>query len=124
MFGLGMGEILIILVLALLLLGADKLPDAARQLGRGLRDFRKATDDLKSQFEGELYAPEKKPARPTLVEPGAAAAAAAGARKGDGAAPAAEIPVAAAGNVPGLDAALVEGGPAPEAPPGPAARST
>src|SRR5574337_191287 len=68
MFGLGMGEVVIILVLALILLGPQKLPDAAKQLGKGLREFRKATDDLKQQFETELYA-EPKPAKPTLVEP-------------------------------------------------------
>ncbi|HSB19083.1 MAG TPA: twin-arginine translocase TatA/TatE family subunit, partial [Anaeromyxobacteraceae bacterium] len=49
MFGLGFGEILIILVLALVLLGPSKLPDAAKQLGKGLREFKKATDDLRQQ---------------------------------------------------------------------------
>jgi sec-independent protein translocase protein TatB len=104
MFGLGMGEIVIILVLALILLGPQKLPDAAKQLGKGLREFRRATEDLKSQFETELYSDDTKPARPTLVEPTKA--------PGDVAAAAAEapavVPAATAQNVPGLDAALVE----------------
>src|SRR3990172_7641856 len=73
MFGLGMGEIVIILVLALILLGPQKLPDAAKKLGKGLREFRKATEDLKSQFETELYA-DPKPTKPTLVEPASAQA--------------------------------------------------
>jgi len=114
MFGLGFGEILIILVLALLLLGPSKLPEAAKQLGKGLRDFRKATDDLKQQFEGELYA-EPRPQRPKLVEPATSQA--------PGAAPPAvppggipaggTAPPATAENVPGLEAALAEPAAAP-----------
>ncbi len=102
MFGLGFGEILIILVLALVLLGPSKLPEAAKQLGKGLREFKKATDDLRQQFEGELYS-DQKPARPRLVEPPPVPAAA------DAASPAgAPAPAATAENVPGLEAALAE----------------
>ncbi len=72
MFGLGFGEIVVILVLALVLLGPQKLPEVAKQLGKGLRDFRKATDDLKNQFERELYADERT-ARPRIQPPTAAA---------------------------------------------------
>ncbi len=117
MFGLGMGEIAIILVLALILLGPQRLPDAAKQLGKGLRDFRKATEDLKQQFESELYAPEKpSPAKPTLVEPAAGAASEAAVAIPPGGVPPAApgvVPPATAANVPGLDAALVEATPAP-----------
>jgi len=115
MFGLGMGEIVIILVLALILLGPQKLPDAAKQLGRGLRDFRKATEDLKSQFETELYS-EPKPAKPTLVEPPSArGGVSAGVPAGGVPAEAkADVPVATADNVPGLEAALAEAEPASE----------
>jgi len=49
-----MTEIIIILGLALLLLGPDQLPSLARSLGKGLRELRKATDDLKGQFESEI----------------------------------------------------------------------
>ena len=52
--GLSMTEIVIILALALLLLGPDQLPSLARSLGKGLRELRKATDDLKGQFESEI----------------------------------------------------------------------
>jgi sec-independent protein translocase protein TatB len=110
MFGLGMGEIAIILVLALILLGPQKLPDAAKQLGKGLREFKKATEDLKQQFESELYATDAaRPAKPTLVgpPPGEDAAAALVPAGGVPAA-SAEVPTAHATNVPGLDAALVE----------------
>jgi sec-independent protein translocase protein TatB len=59
MFGLGFGEILIVLVLALVLLGPERLPDAAKQLGKGLREFKKATSEIKQQVEKELYSDEK-----------------------------------------------------------------
>ncbi len=109
MFGLGMGEIAIILVLALILLGPQKLPDAAKQLGKGLREFRKATEDLKHQFETELYAPEKAgPPKPTLVDPASPEAPAAMVPAGGVPAAAGEVPAARADNVPGLEAALAD----------------
>lgn len=54
MFGLSMTEVAIILGLALLLLGPDQLPSIAKTLGKGMREIRKATDDLKSTFDQEL----------------------------------------------------------------------
>jgi len=103
MFGLGFGEIVIILVLALILLGPKRLPDVAKQLGKGLREFKKATDDLKSQFENELYAEDTRPRdRPSLVP------------SAPGAAPSGPAPAATAENVPGLEAATAEPAPAPE----------
>ena len=39
MFGLGMQELLVILVIALIVVGPKKLPDIARSLGRGLAEF-------------------------------------------------------------------------------------
>ena len=52
--GLSMTEVIIILALALLLLGPDQLPSLARSLGKGLRELRKATEDIKGQFESEI----------------------------------------------------------------------
>lgn len=46
MFGLGAGELLIILVFALLFIGPKKLPELAKSLGKGLREFQRAKDDL------------------------------------------------------------------------------
>ncbi len=43
-------EIFIVLVVALILFGAKKLPDIAKGLGKGMREFRKATDDIKREF--------------------------------------------------------------------------
>lgn len=47
MFGLGIWEIALIGIVALLVLGPDKLPDAARSLGKALNDFRRAGEDMK-----------------------------------------------------------------------------
>ena len=114
MFGLSFGELVIIAVLALLLLGPDKLPEAAKTLGKGLRDLRRATDDLKDQVEREIYADDaKKVSRPALVPP---------VPTGPVPGPAGPPPAATAENVPGLEAALVDGPPAPAAaPPAPEA---
>lgn len=50
MFGIGMPELLLILGLALIVLGPKKLPELARALGKGLAEFRRATDELKDEF--------------------------------------------------------------------------
>jgi len=47
MFGIGMPELLLILVLALIVLGPKKLPELARALGKGMAEFAGATDELK-----------------------------------------------------------------------------
>jgi sec-independent protein translocase protein TatA len=44
-------EIFVIIIVALLLFGAEKLPDIARTIGRGMRDFKKATDDIRRELE-------------------------------------------------------------------------
>lgn len=66
MFGIGMPELILIMALALIVLGPKKLPEIARALGKGLAEFRRATDDLKdelSRVEAEADAPlEKSPA--------------------------------------------------------------
>jgi sec-independent protein translocase protein TatA len=54
MFNLGMPEIVLILIVALVVLGPKKLPEMAKSLGKGLREFRKAADDLKESVEKDL----------------------------------------------------------------------
>jgi sec-independent protein translocase protein TatB len=112
MFGLGMGEIMIILVLALILLGPAKLPDAAKSIGKAMRDFRKATDDVKSQFDAAMYEDAKPTIKPKLVENPSAGGAPTGIPPG-GVPAAGEVPQATQANVPGLEAALAEPAPQP-----------
>ena len=50
MFGIGTGELLLLLVLALIVLGPEKMPKLARDLGRALAEFRKTSDELRTEF--------------------------------------------------------------------------
>ena len=50
MFGIGMTELMVILVIGLLVLGPKRLPEMARSLGKGLTEFRRASGDLRREF--------------------------------------------------------------------------
>lgn len=50
MFGLGTSELLLILFIALVFIGPKKLPELARGLGRGIREFQKAKDEFMDQM--------------------------------------------------------------------------
>jgi Tat protein translocase TatB subunit len=53
MFGIGGSEIIVILVVALLFLGPDKLPDAAKTISKGIRDLKKQSRALQNQIESD-----------------------------------------------------------------------
>jgi sec-independent protein translocase protein TatA len=49
--GIGGWEVFLILVVFLILFGAKKIPELAKGLGRGIREFKDATKDIKSELE-------------------------------------------------------------------------
>ena len=53
MFNVGMPELILIFVVALLVFGPRKLPEVGRMLGRAMREFRKAADDFKEAINQE-----------------------------------------------------------------------
>jgi TatA/E family protein of Tat protein translocase len=85
--GLGSTELLFILVIALIFFGPRKLPQLARSMGKGLAEFRKASDDFKRTWEREValesvraednsvleaqstYEPEQSPDQPVVETP-------------------------------------------------------
>jgi TatA/E family protein of Tat protein translocase len=66
MFGIGLPELMVILVVALLVFGPTKLPELARSLGRGLAEFRRASADLRQSFSEATEEPriERTPPKP------------------------------------------------------------
>ena len=59
MFGLGMPELVVIFVIALIVFGPKKLPDLGKALGRGLAEFKRATQDVKESIESEVRSAER-----------------------------------------------------------------
>ncbi len=59
---LGFGEILVVMFIVLLLFGAKKLPELARGLGQGMREFKKATSEIQDEMQSatNLDEPVKK----------------------------------------------------------------
>jgi TatA/E family protein of Tat protein translocase len=50
MFGIGTNELIIIFLIILLLFGASRIPEVGRALGRGIRDFKRATKDIEDDI--------------------------------------------------------------------------
>ena len=60
MFGtqIGVSEVLLLLIIALILFGPRRLPELGRSIGKTLRLFRDASEDLKRSLEDEIYGDE------------------------------------------------------------------
>ena len=61
MFDIGLQEMLIIGVIALLVFGPSKLPELGRMFGRAMREFRRASDEFRSTVESNLYINDPEP---------------------------------------------------------------
>jgi TatA/E family protein of Tat protein translocase len=88
MLDIGIQELAVIGVLALLIFGPDKLPELGRRLGRAMREFRRASDEFRSTVEQNLQInadTDISPPSPSPFEPAAASATDGGTAPADGA---------------------------------------
>jgi len=73
MFGIGTGELLLILVVALIVLGPERMPRVARDIGRVVGDLRRTSDELREEFLNADRAINKAidttPGKPAVVAP-------------------------------------------------------
>jgi len=67
-FGLGGGELVVVMVAILILFGARRIPEFAKGLGQGIREFKKASNEVTTEFHQAM---ENPPSRPTPPPPAA-----------------------------------------------------
>ena len=89
MLNIGTPELLVIIVIALLVVGPERLPALARQIGRGLREFRKMQDDVKDMVKLDLDETPDRPVAPAAspMAPGVHRTRRPASTNGDGPAP-------------------------------------
>jgi sec-independent protein translocase protein TatA len=63
---IGTPELILILFVALLLFGGNKLPELARGLGKGIRDFKDASEGVKREIHNQINSFDEKPSAPVL----------------------------------------------------------
>lgn len=66
---IGMPELVIIFVIALIIFGPRKLPELGKSLGRSLNEFKRASNELKSTLEDEIRVEEQRSATPAAPKP-------------------------------------------------------
>jgi Tat protein translocase TatB subunit len=64
MFGIGLPEMIIIMVVALIVVGPSKLPELAKSLGKAFNEFKRMADEVKETFEEEIVKEETPPEGP------------------------------------------------------------
>jgi len=111
---IGWPELLVVLVIALVIFGPKRLPDMGRQLGRGLREFKKATSEIQDHFDLSLEEKDDK-AKDFPADVGRTTAATAAAAEASGATTAPAAEASAATTVPAAEASVSQAA-TPEAP--------
>ncbi len=68
-FNIGPGELILVLVIVLIIFGPGKLPDIGSAIGKGVREFRKASTDLEESIRGEPAATPPAEDKPSPAPP-------------------------------------------------------